>query len=151
MRIWADGDSLAGRVTEWLIIQNDQGGCPLQILCDTAHYPQNATPVYRCIQEGKEAVDETILNEMEKGDLVITRDFRLAAEVIKKEGFAINDRGLKFTEEYLKIRQRESDIALALRAGNSIPKRKKKGITKEEFKNFCTEYRNYCKKGESEL
>lgn len=149
MNIWADGDSLAGRVTEWLIRQHDKGVCCLHILCDTAHYPQNASEVYRCIEQGKDAVDEIILKEMEKGDLVITRDFRLASEVLKQEGVAINDRGLKFTEEYLKMRQRESDIALALRAGNSIPRRKKKGITKEEFKNFCTECRNYCKKGES--
>lgn len=149
MKIWADGDSLSAPVSRWLLEQYQKRKIPLTILCDTAHYPKNAGPVYRCIAEGQEAVDNTIINEMKAGDLVITRDFRLAAKVLDKEGITINDRGLKFTAEYLKMRQRESDIALALRAGNSIPKRKKKGISKEEFNHFCSEFSNYCKKGEN--
>jgi len=148
MKIWADGDSLSSTVSKWLLEQYEKEKILLTILCDTGHYPKDAGSAYRSIAEGRDAVDKTILFEMEAGDLIITRDFRLAAKVIEKKGIAINDRGLKFTAEYLKMRQRESDIALALRAGKSIPKRKKKGISKNEFQKFCTEVREYCKKGE---
>ena len=55
---------------------------------------------------GFDVADKRIAQEVNSGDLVITADIPLAAEVIKNGGFAISPRGAYYTED--NIRQRLS-------------------------------------------
>jgi uncharacterized protein YaiI (UPF0178 family) len=60
-----------------------------------------ASPHIRAIRVGVgfDAADKAIVREMEPGDLVITADIPLAAEVIGKGGHALNPRGEFYSRE----------------------------------------------------
>lgn len=61
---------------------------------------------------GKEegATDEWIVEHVQPGDLVITRDIPLAARLLQKQAAVINDRGFRFTAENINSRLSERNI-----------------------------------------
>ncbi|MBR9869853.1 MAG: YaiI/YqxD family protein [Gammaproteobacteria bacterium] len=58
----------------------------------------------RQVPQGFDVADNEIMDQMTKGDLVITQDIPLAAEAIEKGATVFNPRGQAFTKE--NIRQR---------------------------------------------
>ena len=54
------------------------------------------------VAQGYDVADSTILERMQIGDLVITADVPLAAEVIANQGVALNPRGTLYTRENIK-------------------------------------------------
>lgn len=69
------------------------------IFCDTAHridYPGAHTVI---VDQGRDMVDFALVNRTEAGDIVITQDYGLAAMVLAKQAYAINQNGMRFTEE----------------------------------------------------
>jgi len=62
------------------------------------------------VPQGFDVADNTIVARVQKGDLVITGDIPLAAEVIAKHGIALNPRGTLYDQENIKdaLRRRAS-------------------------------------------
>ena len=60
--------------------------------------------------------DNEIVKRLVKGDLVITSDIPLAAEVIKKEGFVLSPRGELYTKENIGARLSMRNFMEALRS-----------------------------------
>jgi len=60
--------------------------------------------------------DNEIVKRVESGDLVITADIPLAAEVIEKEGIALSPRGELFTVANIKARLTMRDFMETLRS-----------------------------------
>lgn len=60
--------------------------------------------------------DNEIVKRLIKGDLVITSDIPLAAEVIKKEGFVLSPRGELYTKENIGARLSMRNFMEALRS-----------------------------------
>ncbi|MEM8717168.1 MAG: YaiI/YqxD family protein, partial [Cyanobacteria bacterium P01_G01_bin.4] len=56
------------------------------------------------VPAGLDAADHRIVEEMEAGDLVITADIPLAANVIEKGGHALNPRGELYTKNNIRER-----------------------------------------------
>ena len=54
------------------------------------------------VPQGFDVADNTIVARVQKGDLVITSDIPLAAEVIAKHGIALNPRGTLYDQENIK-------------------------------------------------
>lgn len=52
-----------------------------------------------CVAPGLDAADQEISRRCQPGDLVVTADIPLAAEVVEKGALAVNPRGLLYTRE----------------------------------------------------
>ena len=64
---------------------------------------------------GFDVADNRIVQEVQSGDLVITADIPLAAEVVEKGGFALNPRGELYTRENVRERLAMRDLMTELR------------------------------------
>jgi uncharacterized protein YaiI (UPF0178 family) len=56
------------------------------------------------VADGFDEADSQIVRRVERGDLVITADIPLAADVVNKGGYALNPRGEFYTEENVHAR-----------------------------------------------
>lgn len=69
------------------------------VFCDTAHLIQIDGVQTVIVSKGADAVDFALVNQIQKGDITITQDYGLAAMVLAKGGYAINQNGLQYTSE----------------------------------------------------
>ncbi len=74
-------------------------------------------PVEMVLVENKEgAADRAMLNRAAPGDLALTRDIPLAAELVEKGVAAVNDRGELYTRENIRERLSVRDFMAGLNA-----------------------------------
>lgn len=69
------------------------------IMCDTSHMFNKPGVETIVISKGIDSVDFALVNRVNKGDIVITQDYGLAAMVLSKNGYAINQNGLIYDNE----------------------------------------------------
>lgn len=84
--------------------------------------PVPSSPYIRAIRvpAGFNVADGRIAGELQQGDLVITDDIPLAAEVIDKGGYALNCRGEFFTEDTIQERLTMRNFMAELRGSGVI-------------------------------
>jgi uncharacterized protein YaiI (UPF0178 family) len=116
-QIWVDADACPKVIKEILFRVADRVGMTLTLV---ANQPLN-TPRSRNIRSiqvaaGFDVADNHIVQQAEKGDLVITADIPLAAEVIAKGCLALNPRGELYTEENIRQRLNMRDFMDTLRS-----------------------------------
>lgn len=68
------------------------------IVCDNTHTIEKDGAVTIVVDKGADSADCCIANLTEKGDVVITQDYGLAALVLGKGGKALNQNGLIYTD-----------------------------------------------------
>jgi len=68
------------------------------------------------VASGFDVADNEIVKRLSSGDLVITSDIPLAAEVIEKGGYALNPRGELYSADNIRARLNMRDFMDALRA-----------------------------------
>lgn len=105
MHIWIDADACPNVIKEILFRAADRVKVPLTLV---ANQPLR-TPPSKYINSirvgaGFDVADNEIVRRVEPGDLVITADIPLAAEVIEADAHALNPRGEFYTKD--NIRQR---------------------------------------------
>ncbi|MFD2230939.1 YaiI/YqxD family protein [Alkalimarinus sediminis] len=105
MAIWVDADACPNVVKDILFRAAQRTKIMLTLV---ANQPINTppSPYIKSIQvaAGFDVADNYIAQEAIKGDLVITADIPLAAEVVEKGAIALNPRGEKYTRENIKQR-----------------------------------------------
>ncbi len=69
------------------------------------------------VDQGLDVADREIVKQLQKGDLVITADIPLAADVIEKGGHALNPRGEFYSEENIRERLSMRNFMDELRSG----------------------------------
>jgi uncharacterized protein len=69
------------------------------LLCDTAHIMQREGAETIVVSQGADAVDFALVNRVVQGDLVITQDYGLAAMVLSKQAYVLNQNGFQYTNE----------------------------------------------------
>lgn len=69
------------------------------LVCDTAHRIEREGAVTRTVSKGADSADFVLVNLVEKGDIVLTQDYGLAAMALSKQAAAINQNGLLYTDE----------------------------------------------------
>lgn len=77
---------------------------------------------YFVVEQGADEADNKIVDEVEKGDLVITADIPLADRVIQKEAHAIDHRGTPYTEDNIKEYLAYRNLMEELRSAGEITK-----------------------------
>ncbi|MGL5756310.1 MAG: YaiI/YqxD family protein [Paraclostridium sp.] len=69
------------------------------IMCDTAHMFNKPGVETITLPKGADSVDFALVNKVSKGDIVVTQDYGLAAMVLSKCGYPINQNGKVYTNE----------------------------------------------------
>jgi len=117
MNIWVDADACPVVVKEILFRAADRTGVQLTLV---ANQPLNTppSPYIRALQvsRGFDVADDEIVRRISEGDLVITSDIPLAAEVIAKGGHALSPRGEMHTKENIGARLNMRDFLDTMRA-----------------------------------
>ncbi|MBU1193192.1 MAG: YaiI/YqxD family protein [Gammaproteobacteria bacterium] len=103
MQIWVDADACPGVIKDILYRAATRTQIMLTLV---ANQPLRtpASPYIKSLQvpAGFDVADNRIVELMAAGDLVITADIPLAADAIKKGGYALNPRGMLYTEENIR-------------------------------------------------
>ncbi len=64
------------------------------LICDTSHVFEKEDAKTITVSKGADSVDYALVNLLEKGDVVVTQDYGLAAMVLARAGFPITQNGL---------------------------------------------------------
>jgi uncharacterized protein YaiI (UPF0178 family) len=105
MHIWVDADACPGVIKEILFRAAERAQIMTTLVANQLlRVP--ASPFIRALQvpAGFDVADNRIAQEVRPGDLVITADIPLAAQVIEREGFALNPRGEFYTRDNIRER-----------------------------------------------
>jgi len=117
MKIWVDADACPGVIKDILFRAANRTDTLLTLV---ANQPMRvpASPFIRTItvSSGLDVADNEIVNRLEAGDLVVTADIPLAAEVIERGGHALNPRGELYTTENIRARLNMRDFMETMRA-----------------------------------
>ncbi len=100
MHIWVDADACPRAVKDILFRAAVRTATPLTLIANqTLQVPPS--PHIRSVQvpKGFDVADNEIVRRLAAGDLVITGDIPLAAEVVAKGGHALSPRGERYTKE----------------------------------------------------
>lgn len=116
-QIWVDADACPKVIKEILFRAANRVGIPV-ILVANQPIPVPRSRYIRSIRvaAGFDVADNHIVQQLEAGDLVITADIPLAAEVIAKGCLALNPRGELYTEENVRQRLNMRDFMDTLRS-----------------------------------
>jgi len=121
MHIWVDADACPSAIKEILYRAAQRVGVPLTLV---ANQPLQTPPskLIRSVQvrRGFDVADKQIAEQVQPGDLVITADIPLAAEVIEKGAEAINPRGEHYTAENIRERLALRDFMAGLRDAGEV-------------------------------
>ena len=103
MRIWVDADACPTIIKEILFRAAIRTQIPLVLVANQI-IRTPPSPYISIIQVGSgfDVADSRIVQELEKGDLVITADIPLASLVIEKGGIALNPRGELYSTTNIK-------------------------------------------------
>jgi uncharacterized protein YaiI (UPF0178 family) len=115
-QIWVDADACPKVVKEMLYRVAQRLEIPLTLVANQPlQVPRSRFIRTLQVGAGFDVADNTIVQRAEKGDLIITADIPLAAEVIAKGCLALNPRGELYTEDNIRQRLSMRDFMDVLR------------------------------------
>jgi uncharacterized protein YaiI (UPF0178 family) len=117
MKIWVDADACPVVVKEILYRAAERTGVQLTLVANQ-HLSTPSSSNINSIQvsKGFDVADDEIVRRIDVGDLVITSDIPLAAEVIEKGGHALSPRGELHTKENIGARLNMRDFLDTMRS-----------------------------------
>jgi uncharacterized protein YaiI (UPF0178 family) len=117
MKIWVDADACPVVVKSILFKAAERTKVALTLVANQsiAHPPSRYISMLQ-VSSGFDVADDEIVKRAEKGDLVITADIPLAAEVMEKGAYALNPRGELYTENTIKTRLNMRDFMDTMRS-----------------------------------
>ncbi len=121
MKIWVDADACPVVIKNILFKAAQRTGIQLTLV---ANHPLHIPPLH-CIKflqvrSGFDVADNEIIKRLSVGDLVITSDIPLAAEVIEKGGHALNPRGELYSTDNIRERLNMRDFMDTLRSSGIV-------------------------------
>ena len=117
MKIWVDADACPVVVKEILYRAADRTGVELTLVANQPlSTPSSANINTVQVPQGFDVADDEIVKRCSPGDLVITSDIPLAAEVIEKDAHALSPRGEMHTKENIGARLNMRDFLDTMRS-----------------------------------
>lgn len=117
MKIWVDADACPVVIKDILYKAANRAELHLILVANQSMQVPNSEWISSVrVPSGFDVADNEIVRQCEKGDLVITSDIPLAAEVIAKEGQALSPRGEMFTKDSIGARLNMRDFLETLRS-----------------------------------
>lgn len=122
MRIWVDADACPVVVKEILFRAATRTGVQLTLVANQPLSTPTAANIKTLqVPRGFDVADDEIVRRLDAGDLVITSDIPLAAEVIAKGGQALSPRGELHTAENIGARLNMRDFLDTMRSSGVQP------------------------------
>ena len=117
MPIWVDADACPKVIKEMLFRAAERTAIPVTLVANRLLFTP-ASPYISALQvaDGFDVADSEIVKRLQAGDLVITADIPLAAEVIGKGGYALDPRGEMHSAGTIQAKLTMRDFMDTLRA-----------------------------------
>ncbi len=117
MKILVDADACPViKIVEQVAREND---IEVILLCDTNHVLTSDYSQVKIIGAGADAVDFALVNQCEKGDIVVTQDYGVAAMILSKGAYGIHQSGKWYTNENIDQMLMERHMAKKARRASS--------------------------------
>jgi len=117
MNIWVDADACPTVIKEILFKAAERTGAQVTLVANQpVRIPRSRYIKFIQVSAGFDVADNEIVKRLEAGDLVITSDIPLAAEVIEKGGHALNPRGELYSADNIRARLNMRDFMDTLRS-----------------------------------
>ncbi len=150
MRIWVDADACPGIARDILFRAADRTGVQLTLVANQPlNVPTSKNITTLQVPKGFDVADDEIVRRLDAGDLVITSDIPLAAEVIEKGGHALSPRGELHTRENIGAKLNMRDFMDTMRSsgvemggGPSAYSQRDKQEFANNLDRFLTKYAN---------
>lgn len=121
MHIWVDADACPGAIKELLFRAAERRKFKVTLVANTSiRIPNNPLIAIVVVPSGMNIADRKIVELASPGDLVITADIPLAADVIAKGAQALNPRGELYTEANIGERVATRNMLDGLRGEGQI-------------------------------
>ncbi|TKB02190.1 YaiI/YqxD family protein [Alteromonas portus] len=103
MHIWVDADACPAVIKDILFKAARRTKLPLSLVANhSMSVPPDKHITLTQVPSGFDAADDYIVDKCEAGDLVITNDIPLAADVLAKNALALNNRGEEYDKSSIK-------------------------------------------------
>jgi uncharacterized protein YaiI (UPF0178 family) len=100
VQIWVDADACPGEIKELLFRAADKRMIKVTLVANQPmRVPRSRFIDSLLVPSGMNVADRQIVERVTAGDLVVTADIPLAADVVAKGGLALNPRGTLYTEK----------------------------------------------------
>ncbi|MFT6896328.1 MAG: hypothetical protein ACJA13_000729 [Paraglaciecola sp.] len=117
MKIWVDADACPVVIKEILFRAAQRKGVETILVANQyIRTPASEFIKFMQVNAGFDVADDEIVKLLNPGDLVITSDIPLAAEVIEKGGLALSHRGEMHDSENIRARLNIRDFMDTMRA-----------------------------------
>ena len=117
MKIWVDADACPVVIKDVLFKAAERTRVQLTLVANQpVHIPPSRCITMLQVKSGFDVADNEIVKRLSVGDLVITSDIPLAAEVIEKGAHALNPRGELYSADNIKARLNMRDFMDTMRA-----------------------------------
>lgn len=117
MKIWVDADACPVVIKDILYRAAGRTGVELTLVANTpVRIPPSKHIHFLQVSSGFDVADNEIIKRLRGGDLVITSDIPLAAEVIEQGAHALSPRGELYSTENIKARLNIRDFMDTLRS-----------------------------------
>lgn len=118
MPIWVDADACPKVIKEVLYRAAEREQMMVTLVANQGlSVPPSRFMRTLRVRAGFDVTDNEIVRRAEAGDLVITADIPLAAEVMEKGAIALNPRGERYSEATIRERLTMRDFMDTMRAG----------------------------------
>jgi uncharacterized protein len=119
--IWVDADACPRVIREILFRAAQRVQRPLTLVANhSLPVPKSEWIRSRQVPQGFDVADDYIVQQVEAGDLVITSDIPLAAELIDKGAGVISPRGEQFTASNIRQRLNMRDFMETMRSSGEV-------------------------------
>lgn len=116
MKIWVDADACPAVIKDILFRAAERTGVQLALVANRPlRIPRSSCITFLQVAAGLDVADNAIVKRLSAGDLVITGDIPLAAEVVGKGGHALNPRGELYSTDNIRDRLNMRDFMDTLR------------------------------------
>lgn len=133
MKLLVDADACP--VIDLTVREANRRKIPVILVTDTSHVLTGINAQIITVEKGNDSADFKLVNLVEKGDLVVTQDYGLAAMVLAKGGKAINQNGLIYSQQNIDTLLFTRHIAKKVRMSGGHTKGPRKR-TKQQDEDF---------------
>jgi len=103
MQIWVDADACPSSIKKLLFRAAERERVPLTLVANRLlHTPRSPYLKALRVPRGFDQADRRIVQLMQPGDLVVTADIPLAADVLERGGHALDPRGRLYSEDNIR-------------------------------------------------
>jgi len=117
MNIWVDADSCPVVIKDILFRAAERTGIQTTLVANSPiRIPKSPYISMLQVGAGFDVADDEIVKRLEVGDLVITSDIPLAADVLEKDAYALSVRGEMFSSGTIKAKLNVRDFMETMRS-----------------------------------